>query len=160
MIILSLLSLLLNFSTSAQAEDITCNQLIEVLSDHDTGVMTYCNRYKIPVVDHNGKMMFDISIQRRGYMSRLSLLPAMDCRIMPSAKVTITFSDKTQYQVVSQNKVDESHIDIEINTDLRSKMMTDNILSIAFRGKKYPYNVVLKPNQGRVVQDVMNCLQN
>ena len=160
MIILSILSLLLNFSNSTPAEDITCNQLIQVISDHATGSMTYRNRYKIPVVDSNGKMMFDIGLQRRGSITRLNLKPAMNCRISSGTQVTISFTDQTEYVFDSQNKADENHIDIEVNKVLMSKMMTNNILSIAFEGMKYPYNVVLKPNQGRVVQDVMNCLQN
>ena len=160
MIILSLLSLLLNFSASTPSEDVTCNQLIQVISDHATGSMTYRNRYKIPVVDSNGKMMFDIGLQRRGSITRLNLKPAMNCRISSGTQVTISFTDQTEYVFDSQNKADENHIDIEVNKVLMSKMMTDNILSLDFEGKKYPYNVVLKPNQGRVVQDVMNCLQN
>lgn len=160
MIILSLLSILLNFSASTPSEDITCNQLIQIISDHTTGSMTYRNRYKIPVVDNNGKMMFDIGLQRRGSKTRLSLKPAMSCSILSGTQVTISFTDQTEFVFASQNKADENHIDIEINKDLLSKMMTDNILSLAFEGKKYQYNIVLKPNQGRVVQDVMNCLQN
>ena len=36
--------------------------------------------------------------------------------------------------------------------------MTGNILCLAFEGKKYQHNEVLKPNQGREEQDVMNSL--
>ena len=159
MIILSLLSILLNFSSANTNDSIACNQLIEILSDHDTGAMTYCNRYKIPVVDRNGKMMFNIGLQRNGNVNRLSLKPAMNCRIISSIPVTITFTDLTEFKV-SQYSGIESYIDILIDDMLRSKLMTDNILSIEFEGQKYSYNILLKPNQGRVLQDVMNCLQN
>ena len=159
MIILSLLSLLLNFSTASTNDSFACNQLIEALANNDTGAMTYCNRYKIPVVDRNGKMMFDVGLQRNGNVSRLSLKPAMNCIITSSIPVTITFTDLTEFKV-SQYSGIKSHIDILIDDKLRSKIMTDNILSIEFEGQKYSYNIVLKPNQGRVLQDVMNCLQN
>ena len=73
----------------------------------------------------------------------------MSCDILSGTQVTIYFSDQTEFVFVSQNKADKNHIDIKINKDLVSKMMNDNILSFAFQGKKYQYNVVLKPNQGR-----------
>lgn len=160
MIILSLLSLLLNFSPTTPVADIACNQLIEAISDQKTGVITYCNRYKLPVVDSNGKMMFDVGMQRKGSTSILSLTPAMDCKIVSGAQVTFTFTDKSQYKVLSNIDADETNVEIEINSELRTKMMTEKVLSIAFDGMKYPYNVILKPNQGRVVQDVINCLQH
>tara|TARA_B110000444_G_C18728196_1_gene541953 strand:- start:486 stop:797 length:312 start_codon:yes stop_codon:yes gene_type:complete len=103
-------------------------------------------------------MMFDVGLQRRGSKTRHINKPAMSCDILSGTQVTIYFSDQTEFVFVSQNKADENHIDIKINKDLVSKMMTDNILSLAFEGKKYQYNVVLKPNQGREEQDVMNCL--
>ena len=104
--------------------------------------------------------MFDVGLQRRGSKTRHIIKPAMSCDILSGTQVTIYFSDQTEFVFVfvSQNKADENHIDIKINKDLVSKMMTDNILSLAFEGKKYQYNVVLKPNQGREEQDVMNCL--
>ena len=103
-------------------------------------------------------MMFDVGLQRRGSKTRHINKPAMSCDILSGTQVTIYFSDQTEFVFVSQNKADENHIDIKINKDLVSKMMTDNILSLAFEGKKYQYNVVLKPNQGREEQDVMNSL--
>jgi hypothetical protein len=103
-------------------------------------------------------MMFDVGLQRRGSKTRNIIKPAMSCDILSGTQVTIYFTDQTEFVFVSQNKADENHIDIKINKDLVSKMMTDNILSLAFEGKKYQYNVVLKPNQGREEQDVINCL--
>ena len=104
--------------------------------------------------------MFDVGLQRRGSKTRNIIKPAMSCDILSGTQVTIYFTDQTEFVFVfvSQNKADENHIDIKFNKDLVSKMMTDNILSLAFEGKKYQYNVVLKPNQGREEQDVMNCL--
>ena len=102
--------------------------------------------------------MFDVGLQRRGSKTRNIIKPAMSCDILSGTQVTIYFTDQTEFVFVSQNKADENHIDIKINKDLVSKMMTDNILSLAFEGKKYQYNVVLKPNQGREEQDVINCL--
>ncbi|MDB0070924.1 hypothetical protein N9E82_00970 [bacterium] len=93
--------------------------------------------------------MFDVGLQRRGSKTRHINKPAMSCDILSGTQVTIYFSDQTEFVFVSQNKADENHIDIKINKDLVSKMMTRNILSLAFEGKKYQYNVVLKPNQGR-----------
>ena len=103
-------------------------------------------------------MMFDVGLQRRGSKTRHINKPAMSCDILSGTQVTIYFTDQTEFVFVSQNKADENHIDIKINKDLVSKMMTDNILSLAFEGKKYQYNVVLKSNQGREEQDVINCL--
>ena len=102
--------------------------------------------------------MFDIGLQRRGSKTRHINKPAMSCDILSGTQVTIYFTDQPEFVFVSQNKADQSHIDIKINKDLVSKMMTDNILSLAFEGKKYQYNVVLKSNQGREEQDVINCL--
>ena len=102
--------------------------------------------------------MFDVGLQRRGSKTRNIIKPAMSCDILSGTQVTIYFTDQTEFVFVSQNKADENHIDIKFNKDLVSKMMTDNILSLAFEGKKYQYNVVLKPNQGREEQDVINCL--
>tara|TARA_B110000879_G_C11119363_1_gene491068 strand:+ start:1101 stop:1415 length:315 start_codon:yes stop_codon:yes gene_type:complete len=104
--------------------------------------------------------MFDVGLQRRGSKTRNIIKPAMSCDILSGTQVTIYFTDQTEFVFVfvSQNKADENHIDIKFNKDLVSKMMTDNILSLAFEGKKYQYNVLLKPNQGREKQDVMNCL--
>ncbi len=73
----------------------------------------------------------------------------MSCDILSGTQVTIYFSDQTEFVFVSQNKASKIHIDIKINKNLVSKMMNENILSLAFQGKKYQYNVVLKPNQGR-----------
>ncbi len=167
MISLYLFYVLINFSTVTTSTntantlslDVACNQLVEVMSDQSSGAMTYSNKYKIPVVDSNGKMMFNIGLKRNGSISRLSLMPAMKCQMNTQKPITITFTDETEFEV-SQYQGIESHIDILIDGKLKSKMMTDNILSIAFDGKKYPYNVVLKPNQSRVVQDIFNCLQD
>lgn len=160
MIILSILSVFLNFLSPSITEDITCNQLIEVVSNHETGLTTYCNRYKIPVVDRNGKMMFDVSIRRTESNSSLSMIPAMKCYITPDSPVIITFVDQTQLMATSQNLSDGSQLDVDLSDEVLAKMMTSKILSLAFEGKKYGYKIVLKPNQGRVIQDVTNCLQN
>lgn len=160
MVILYLLSLILNFSSTSTDVDVTCNQLIEAVSNHKTGVITYCNRYKVPVVDSNGKMMFDIGLQMRGATTSLSMTPAMACKIDSGIKVTLTFTDDSQYQSISSGDSTDSRVEVIVDDKLRSKMMTTKILSVAFEGTKYPYNVVFKPNQGRVVQDILNCLQN
>ena len=94
-------------------------------------------------------MIFDGGLQRRGSKNRHILKPAMSCDILSGTQVTIYFSDQTEFVFVSQNKANENQIDIKINKELVSKIMNDNILSLAFEGKKYQYNVVLKPNQGR-----------
>ena len=95
--------------------------------------------------------MFDVGLQRRGSKTRNIIKPAMSCDILSGTQVTIYFTDQTEFVFVfvSQNKADENHIDIKINKDLVSKMMTRNILSLAFEGKKNQYNEVSKPNQGR-----------
>ena len=94
-------------------------------------------------------MMFDVGLQRRGSKTRHIVKPAMSYDILSGTQVTIYFTNQTEFVFVSQNKADENHIDIKINKDLVSKMMTRNILSLAFEGKKNQYNEVSKPNQGR-----------
>lgn len=158
MIIISILSILLNFSPSAPATDAACNQLVLAISDAN-GAMTYSNKNRFPVVDSNGKMMFDIGLQRIGNVNRLSLKPVMNCRINSELPVIITFADKTKFEV-AQDKGMDSHISILMDDELTTKMMTEKILSITFEGTKYPYNVILKSSQSRNVQDVVNCLQH
>lgn len=160
MIILSLLCLLLNFSSSSDKDVMTCNQLIEVVADHNTATKTLINKYKIPVVDRNGRMMFNMHLQRRGTSQKMILNPVRNCRFKAHAEVIFTYSDLSQRHINSIHGNTSNNVEVLLDAQIQSELMTNKIISISFDGIKYPYEVVLKPNQGRVVQDVLNCIQH
>lgn len=159
MIIISLLCILLNFSSTADVDTLTCNQLIEVVAQHDTATRIYRNRYKIPVVDKNGKMMFNVDLLYSDTSQKMILNPVRNCRFEASTEVTFTYSDQSQRVITSLHKDRSGNVEVLLDEEIQSELMTSKIISIAFDGIKYSYDVVLKPNQGRVVQDVINCIQ-
>lgn len=152
--------MLLNFSTVSVSDATTCNQLIEIVADHDHDTKTYRNRYKIPVVDKNGKMMFNVGVQSKGTSHNLTMMPVRGCRFAAYSQVTITYVDHSETVITSRQSQMSSHIEVSLDNKSLEKVMTNKILSIAFSGTKYDYDVVLKPNQGRVVQDIFNCIQH
>jgi len=160
MILVSFLSILLNFSTNSfSSEHIVCGELIHIVADHNSQSKTYTNKYRIPVVDKNGKMMFDLKLKNSGSKNKMVLIPVRPCRFSDQYDVTLSFSDKRVYTIKSTS-TDDSQVEIDIDANLLSDIMTGKIVSIAFPGLQYNYEIVLKPNQGRVVQDVMNCIQH
>lgn len=158
--ITTILCMLLNFSTLPVSSMTTCNELVEIKADHDTATKTYKNRYKIPVVDKRGKMMFHIEMERRGTSQKIIMTPVRDCRFDAHSEVTITFSDRSKTVITSSQSELSSHIEISLDAQSLTELMITKVLSISFSGLKYDYEVVLKPNQGRVVQDVINCIQH
>lgn len=160
MIIVTLLYLFLNFSFTTEVDSLTCNQLIEVLADHDTATKTYVNKFKIPVVDKNGKMLFHVNLQRKGSQQKMIINPVRNCRFEPDANVVLTYSDLSQVKLRSAHNVASKNIEVLLDDQTISQLMSHKIISISFEGKKYPYDIILKPNQGRVLQDVVNCIQN
>jgi len=155
----TIFSLFLYFSSFQPITDINCNQLVQVMADHDTAVKTYKNRYEIPVVDKNGKMMFDVQLSKRGAIQNLKLIPARDCRFESNSMVTIVLSSGVEYVIVGTPDSQATHIDMKLDKGLTTALQSSKIVSIAFRGMKYDYEIVFKPNQSRVVSDVVNCMQ-
>ncbi len=159
MIIVTLLYLLLNFSSTTEVESLTCNQLIEVVADHDTATKTFINKYKIPVVDKNGKMMFHVDMQRRGNTHKMILNPVRNCRFEAHAEITLTYSNLSQRVLTSTHSTSSSNLEVILDEETQLELRNHKVFTIAFQGRKYNYEVVLKPNQGRVVQDVLTCIQ-
>jgi|GEM_PF-383090 len=159
MILISLLALLLNFSNATPVEHAACNELVHVVVDHATGQQTYTNKYRLPVVDKDGKMMFDIDFHKRGSSNKLLLTPARECRFNSEYDVIVTMVDKTQSLIKCTHAPDQKAVEIHIDNKLLAQMMNESVVSISVPGLKYDYQIILKPNQARVVQDVINCTQ-
>lgn len=159
MLIFSILCLLLNISPVVQIQDAACNELVHAVADYETGIKTFKNKYRIPVVDKNGKMMFDINLEKRGAINSLLLTPARDCRFHSEYDVTFEMVNGTTRRIRCQHAVGQEAVRINIDNELLSEIMTERLLSISFAGMKYDYDLVLKPNQSLVIQDVINCIQ-
>ena len=136
-----------------------CRTLVEARIESGSGFEIYRNKFSIPAVDKNGKMLFQIDIEKKGEQFALILSSAKECLFETGTPATLNLIDGSVLHLnIKLTKDKQVLLPLSLrDTDL---LASNRLLSIEMSCKKTNYDVLLKGNQAKLLHDVISCMKS